>query len=75
MVWHYGICERVIEKIFSEECDRLASTIGRVMEEAGDRVDNNIDELKREYTDKLRKMEILLKKVHTACCMVPLFAN
>lgn len=33
------------------------------MEEAGDRVDSNIDELKREYTEKLRKMEVLLKKV------------
>lgn len=33
------------------------------MEEAGDRVDSNIDELKREYTEKLRKMEVLYKKV------------
>lgn len=33
------------------------------MEEAGDRVDSNMDELKQEYTEKLRKMEILLKKV------------
>lgn len=33
------------------------------MEEAGDRVDSNMDELKQEYTEKLQKMEILLKKV------------
>lgn len=52
-----------IDNSLLEECDRLASTIGRVMEEAGERVDSNIDELKREYTEKLRKMEILLKKV------------
>lgn len=33
------------------------------MEEAGDRVDSNIEEMKREYEDRIRKMEILLKKV------------
>lgn len=36
------------------------------MEEAGDRVDSNIEEMKREYEDRIRKMEILLKKVRRA---------
>lgn len=47
----------------------MASTIGHVMEEAGDRVDSNIDELKREYTEKLGKMQVLLKKVSPLLCI------
>lgn len=52
-------------QIFSiqDECDQLALTIGRVMEEAGEKVEVNIDEIKSTYTQRLQKFEDIIKKV------------
>lgn len=46
-----------------EECDQLALTISRVMEEAGGKVDDNMDEMKSDYTKRMQKLEEIIKKV------------
>lgn len=46
-----------------DECDQFAMTIGRVMEEASDKVEGNIDEIKADYVKKLQKLEDIIKKV------------
>lgn len=46
-----------------EECDQLALTISRVMEEAGGKVDDNMDEMKSDYTKRMQKLEGIIKKV------------
>lgn len=48
---------------FLDECDQFAMTIGRVMEEASEKVDGNIGELKTDYARKLQKLEDIIKKV------------
>lgn len=47
-----------------DECDQLALTIARVMEEAGDKVDTNIDEIKSDYSQRMQKLEAIIKKVN-----------
>lgn len=47
----------------ADECDQLALTIGKVMEEAGDKVEGNIDEIKNNYTQRMHKLEDIIKKV------------
>ncbi|XP_055323912.1 uncharacterized protein LOC129578801 isoform X2 [Sitodiplosis mosellana] len=51
------------EKEIRDECDQLALTIGKVMEEAGDKVEGNIDEIKTNYTQRMHKLEDIIKKV------------
>lgn len=46
-----------------DECDQLALTIGKVMEEAGNKVEGNIDEIKTDYTQRMHKLEDIIKKV------------
>lgn len=46
-----------------DECDQFAMNIGRVMEEASDKVEGNIDEIKADYAKKLQKLEDIIKKV------------
>lgn len=46
-----------------DECDQLALTIGKVMEEAGDKVEGNIDEIKTNYSQRMCKLEDIIKKV------------
>lgn len=48
--------------IFSEECDELARTIGRVMEEAGDKMEGNIGEIKSNYSHRLNRLENIIRK-------------
>lgn len=48
---------------FIDECDQLALTIGRIMEEAGDRMEGNIDEIKINYSQRMQKLEDIIKKV------------
>lgn len=50
--------------IFSAELDefgQLALTISR-LKEAGDKVENNIDEIKTNYSQRMNKLEYLYKK-------------
>lgn len=47
-----------------DECDQLALTIGRIMEEAGDKMEGNIDEIKITYSQRMQKLEEIIKKVH-----------
>lgn len=47
----------------TDECNQLATTISRVMEEAGNKVDNDVDELKRKFNEKIRKLENVIRKV------------
>ncbi|XP_031618135.1 interactor of constitutive active ROPs 2, chloroplastic-like [Contarinia nasturtii] len=51
------------EKEIRDECDQLALTIGRVMEEAGEKVEVNIDEIKSNYAQRLQKFEDIIKKL------------
>lgn len=46
-----------------DECDQLALTIGRIMEEAGDKMEGNIDEIKINYSQRMQKLEEIIKKV------------
>lgn len=46
-----------------DECDQLALTIGRVMEEAGEQVEGNFDEIKTIYTQRLHRLESIINKV------------
>lgn len=51
--------------IFSAELDefgQLALTISR-LKEAGDKVENNIDEIKTNYSQRMNKLEDIIKKV------------
>lgn len=48
--------------MISEECDQLALTIGRVMEEAGDKMEGNIGEIKSNYSHRLNRLENIIKK-------------
>lgn len=41
----------------------MASTIGRIMEEAGDKMEGNIDEIKINYSQRMQKLEDIIKKV------------
>lgn len=52
--------------IFSAELDefgQLALTISR-LKEAGDKVENNIDEIKTNYSQRMNKLEYLYKKTN-----------
>lgn len=55
LIHHFGL--------YTDECDQLALTIGRVMEEAGDKVEGNIDEIKSNYSQRMNKLEDIIKKV------------
>lgn len=47
----------------TDECEQLALTVSRVMEEAGDKVEGNIDEIKTNYSQRMNKLEDIIKKV------------
>lgn len=46
-----------------DECDQLTLTVSKVMEEAGDKVEGNIDEIKTNYTQRMSRLENIIKKV------------
>lgn len=46
-----------------DECDRLAVQISRVMEEAGEKVEGNLEEIRMTYSKKIQKLEDVVKKV------------
>lgn len=63
-----------------DECDQLALTIGRIMEEAGDKMEGNIDEIKITYSQRMQKLEDIIKKVNIQSvfrrfCLVEYFMN
>lgn len=58
LIHHFGL--------YTDECDQLALTIGRVMEEAGDKVEGNIDEIKSNYSQRMNKLEDIIKKVRVS---------
>lgn len=45
------------EVIIREECDHLATTIGQVMEEAAVKVENDIENLKLQYSEELEQIK------------------
>lgn len=58
------IFETMIFSAELDEFDQLALTISRVMKEAGDKVENNIDEIKTNYSQRMNKLEYLYKKTN-----------
>ncbi|KAM7363589.1 uncharacterized protein ACRADG_000438 isoform 2-T2 [Cochliomyia hominivorax] len=40
------------ERVFKEECDNIASTIGQVMDEAARKVEKDMEAIKNKYTEK-----------------------
>ncbi|XP_067619639.1 putative leucine-rich repeat-containing protein DDB_G0290503 isoform X2 [Eurosta solidaginis] len=44
------------EQVVKEECDNLASTIGQVMDEAAKRVEKDMEELSRKFSEKERSL-------------------
>lgn len=53
----------LIEFAFADELDQLAASIGKVMQKASNQVDSNMDEMKSTYSEKLSRLDNLLKKV------------
>lgn len=47
----------------TDECDQLAITIGRVMEEAGNKVECDIEEIRRKYKEKIKCLEDTVKRM------------
>lgn len=49
--------------MYLDECDRLAVQINRVMEEAGEKVDGNLEEIRMTYSKKIQRLEDVVNKV------------
>lgn len=54
------------ERDISEECDHLATTIGQVMEDAAKKVENDMEEMKRNYKERIKKQEQVIAKMKSA---------
>lgn len=48
---------------YADECDQLAVTISRVMEEAGNKVENEVEEIKTKYMERIKCLENTIKRL------------
>lgn len=54
------------ERSIKEECDLLASTIGQVMEEAAQRVEKDMEQIKNQYNNRIANMNVIIENLKSS---------